>query len=574
MPDELDEIRSRINIVDLVSERVQLTKTGKTFKGLCPFHREKTPSFYIYPEQGRYFCFGCHERGDIFTYVMKTQGVDFREALETLANRAGVTLRPRPREKESNQKQLLEKILETACNFFVKRFAESPFAQEYAISRGLTPDVIAEWKIGYAPDSGEELISVLRKSNFSLRDAEQAGVVAGTESAGYSDFFRNRLIFPVYNERGSLIAFGGRALDDSQPKYLNSKETLLFRKSETLYGLHRAKSKLSQTKEAILVEGYFDVISCHRAGLTEAIAPLGTSFNDRHAKALKKWCNKVVLAYDSDSAGIKAAERTLIVLKTAGFDCKVALLPPNEDPDCLFHSHGAARLHQVVQKAVSPLRFRIEILRRMYPHDIERSDSAFWKECKKVLANAEDKLEQQQIIQELAAIHPSSKIDYKATVVALRKDVENLEKKQKFVREQTHTISSEKKNLSSEAIPPSAERVLLRAALRPELRGKVISLLEEEGLLVSSSGRKLADRLLHEIRLLGKDCDPGTILENLSEEERKLFALFERPEEGPLTQIWLEDSIAKLRHEKEKREARKHPDSVIAIVEALKKKKS
>ncbi|HWP31350.1 MAG TPA: DNA primase [Fimbriimonadales bacterium] len=573
MPDELDEIRSRISLVDLVSERVQLTRAGKTFKGLCPFHREKTPSFYIYPEQGRYFCFGCQERGDIFSFVMKTQGLDFKEALDVLAKRAGVTLKPRFQEKEPNQKQLLGKILETACSFFNKSFFESSFAQEYASNRGLTPDIIAEWKIGYAPDSDEELIRVLRKSNFSLRDAEQAGVVTGSESSGYRDFFRNRLIFPVHDERGNLIAFGGRALDDSQPKYLNSKETPLFRKSETLYGLHRAKSKLSQTKEAILVEGYFDVISCHRAGLTEAVAPLGTAFNDRHAKVLKKWCDKVILAYDSDSAGVKASERALIFLKTVGIDCRVALLPPQEDPDRLFQNHGAAKLHQIVQKSVSPLRFRIEIVRRMYPHGIEKADSAFWKEIKKVLATAEDKLEQQQLIQELAALHPSSKIDYKATVAALRKDVENLGKKQKFVGEQTSRVLPGKTSKSNEVVPPIAERVILRAVLRPEFRKKALPLLEEEGFLVSGSGRRLADRVLHEIRLLGEDCDPGSVLENLEEGDRQLFALFERPEEGPLTEAWLEDSIAKLRYEKEKREARKHPDSAIAIVEALKKKK-
>lgn len=574
MSDELDEIRSRISLVDLVGERVQLTRAGKAFKGLCPFHREKTPSFYIYPEQGRYFCFGCQERGDIFSFVMKSQGLDFREALDILAKRAGITLKPRFRDSETNQRQLLSKILETACSFFRKSLSDSSFAQEYALSRGLTPDVIAEWKIGYAPDSDEELIRVLRKSNFSLHDAEQAGVVSGTESSGYRDFFRNRLIFPVHDERGNLIAFGGRALDDSQPKYLNSKETPLFRKSETLYGLHRAKSKLSQTREAILVEGYLDVISCHRAGLTETIAPLGTAFNERHAKVLKKWCDKVILAYDSDSAGVKATERALIFLKTAGIDCRVALLPPQEDPDCLFQNHGAAKLHHIVQKSVSPLRFRIEIVRRIYPHGTEKADSDFWKEIKKVLATAEDKLEQQQLIHELAALHPSSKIDYKATVAALRKDVENIEKRQKFIRERIPEASIAKTKVQSDAVPPFAERVILRAALRPELRKKVISLLEEEGILVSSSGRRLADRVLQEIRLLGEDCDPGSVLENLEESERQLFALFERPEEGPLTEAWLEDSIAKLRYEKEKREARKKPDSAIAIVEALKRKKT
>ena len=398
MADEIDEIRARIDIVDLIGQRVNLRRTGKNFLGLCPFHDDKRPSFNVDPSAQRYRCWSCQEHGDAFTWVQKTQNLDFREALELLAKQAGVTLTRNPSDakKKSERAQHLE-IMESALAFFKDQLAKSTVALDYLKGRGIEDQTVAEWELGYAPDVGEALAVHLQKKGYSLAVCRSLFLVEEDSSGGYYDKFRGRLMFPIRDERGALVAFGGRILGDGIPKYINSSDTDLYKKSMVLYGLNRAANSLSKMKprRAVLCEGYLDVIACHRSGVTGAVASLGTALSDNHAKLLKRWSDEVVILYDADSAGQKAAEGALEKCKIEGLPARVALMPPGDDPDTLLRRSGPSAVAESVEKSVTPTEFRLGRVVAAHPE----KDSQFWTEVVGVLAQADDVTEIQKHIQ-------------------------------------------------------------------------------------------------------------------------------------------------------------------------------
>lgn len=429
MADEREEIRARINILDLVGSVVPLKRAGKHFKGLCPFHQDKNPSFYVDPTLGRYKCWSCGEAGDIFTWVMKTQNLDFAGALRELADMAGVTLKGPGSSVPASERQNQRRAMEVALAFFREQLTKSEVALKYCERRDITAETMAEWELGYAPDVGEALASHLKRAGFSLPECRALFLVDQDQSGGYFDRFRGRLMFPIRDERGELVAFGGRLMGDGHPKYINSGDTPLYRKSRVLYGMYRARDSLSKQKQAVLVEGYLDVIACHRAGVTTALASLGTSVTEDHAKLLKRWVEEVVVLYDADAAGQKAANRAVDVLRAEGIRVRVALMPQGEDPDTLLRTSGPLAVQRAVEGGLTPQQYRLLALEQRVGPDQEQ----FWTEAVEILADSAGDLETEANLVRLAAMYPGTK-DVNVAVKALKRMISQARKK--LVQEQ------------------------------------------------------------------------------------------------------------------------------------------
>ena len=363
-PQFLEEIRTRLACSEVVGRRVRLVRKGREHSGLCPFHNEKTPSFTVNDDKGFFHCFGCGAHGDVIGFSMRIDNLSFPEAVEKLAGEAGLPI-PRftPAERERAQRQqTLHDVVEAACAWFQKQL-EGPGGKPglaYLRGRGLTAETIARFRLGYAPDSRHALKTALKAAGVEEGLLLEAGLIVRPEDGRDSfDFFRGRVIFPIMDQRGRVVAFGGRILGDGQPKYLNSRDTPLFDKGRTLYALDKARAGVAggagRTPAAlVVVEGYMDVIALHEAGFTGAVAPLGTAITERQIEALWKLAPEPILCLDGDAAGqraaLRAAERVLPLLKP-GFSLRFATLPASEDPDSLIRRHGSAAMSQVLEAA-------------------------------------------------------------------------------------------------------------------------------------------------------------------------------------------------------------------------------
>jgi DNA primase len=358
----IDEIKSRIDIVDLVSESVKLRRSGKSYTGFCPFHpNSKTPAFAVFPESGTWRCFGqCNEGGDIFKFVMKKEGWDFTEALRYLADRAGVKLEPQTPERQAAEEEYerLHALLEEAASFFHNSLLKTPAgasALEYLYKRGLTPETVELFGLGYAPDSFDATLAQMRLKGYSNDELVQVGLVNERDSGGFYDKFRNRITFPIRDVAGKMTGFGARILNpEDNPKFLNSPQTVLFDKSHLLYGLDQARKTIRAKDQVVIVEGYLDVIVLHQAGFSNTVSPMGTALNEDQLRYLKKYTRRIVLALDADAAGEKATLRGLDLARNAldhadelvfdahgllrhearlEADVRVTTMPPGMDPD-------------------------------------------------------------------------------------------------------------------------------------------------------------------------------------------------------------------------------------------------
>jgi DNA primase len=331
----IERIKQKLDIVEEIGAVVSLKKSGKAYKGLCPFHGERTPSFYVFPDKQDWHCFGCGERGDLFTFVQKQQSLDFKEALELLAERAGIPLeasaRPETSEEaaETAARKRLRALNEAAAIWFHHQLLQSTAAQycrSYLDSRGVSSESIAHWRLGYAPD-GDALVQYLLSAGYSNNELVEAGLAReATRGGGMYAYFRNRLIFPIRDARGQTVAFGGRALDGSNPKYLNTPQTLLFDKSATLYGLDLAREAIRRTNRVVIVEGYMDAVVTHQYGTRNVVACIGSAITEKHIRQIKKLTRRVTLALDPDAAGESATLRGITVAQQA-FDRMVVPIP-------------------------------------------------------------------------------------------------------------------------------------------------------------------------------------------------------------------------------------------------------
>ncbi len=359
----LEKIKSQNDIVDVISERVRLKKSGRNFTGLCPFHNEKTPSFSVSQEKQIYKCFGCGEAGNVISFVMKEKNLPFIEAVKYLANRANIPLEIGNKEnnKLSQKKDLLYRVNVEAAKFFFSNLMNNQQAKEYFLNRGIKESTIKKFGLGYANDSWNNLIFYLRRKGINDNLLEEAGLISVNKEKGRKyDRFRNRVMFPVFDYQGRVIGFGGRVLDDSKPKYLNSPETLVFQKGTNLYGLNFALKHNISERYFIIVEGYMDLISLHQYGITNVVASLGTALTINQARLLKRYADKVVISYDADIAGQMATLRGLEVLRTAGFDVRVLNIPQGKDPDEYVRSNGRDAFLKLVNVAEPLIDYRIK----------------------------------------------------------------------------------------------------------------------------------------------------------------------------------------------------------------------
>lgn len=348
----IDTVRRAVDIVEVVGRHVSLQKKGRHWWGLCPFHGEKTPSFSVDPEQQLFYCFGCHQGGTVFTFLMHVEGREFRDVVETLAEECGI---PRPDDGGAprDPHQRLRAVLEWTQEYFLdhkRRFSDR--LGEYLGTRGVDPSLTERFGLGYAPDGWHGLKDVLQRRGVTLDEMVEAGVVVRRDQGGGYDRWRDRLMFPIWDTEGRVVAFGGRALaPDQEPKYLNSPETPLFHKGQLLYGSHLARPMWRKGKAALVVEGYFDVIACHQAGLGQAVGQLGTALTDIHARYLARYCEEVDLLLDQDSAGQEAMRRAYLTLAATGLKVNQIMLPAGiKDPGELVQTQGGQALAEAFRQ--------------------------------------------------------------------------------------------------------------------------------------------------------------------------------------------------------------------------------
>ncbi|WP_282002106.1 DNA primase [Veillonella denticariosi] len=358
----IEQIKDANDIVSVISEHVALKKRGKNYWGCCPFHNEKTPSFSVAPDKGFYYCFGCHASGNAIKFLMELDHLTFVEALERLANRANIPLpeaklSPEQRARDERRKKLYE-ACDLAATFFHNCLTQTSMGKpglDYLKKRGLTKDTIEKFKLGFAPDGWDKLYHAFHERGIEDSILLELNLVRKNQKGQFYDFFRNRVMFPIMDGKGRVVAFGGRVMDDSTPKYLNSPESPIFEKGKILFAFDKAYKSIRQEKQAILVEGYMDVISAHNQGVTNVVASLGTAYTKDHGHILMRQADEIVLAYDMDGAGRQAATRAIELLQNTDFKVRVLAMPDGKDPDDYVRNHGAKAFKELIAQAVKPL---------------------------------------------------------------------------------------------------------------------------------------------------------------------------------------------------------------------------
>lgn len=418
---DIDEVRSRVDIVSVVEQYVTLKRSGSRLKGLCPFHQEKTPSFHVNPDLGMWHCFGsCAEGGDVFKFIQKIENLSFPEALERLALRAGVTLTPKTGRaasvdsgsaaapSEAGERDRLYRINALALGFYRDMLGRSSEARDYLQGRGLAHAIQDAFHIGFAPDIWDGLTTFLTRKGVPLADAEKAGLVSKNER-GYFDKLRGRLIFPILDVQERPIAFGGRLIAEArpgQPKYWNSPETPVFSKSRTLYGLWRARKAIAAQGQAVVVEGYTDVVAAHQAGFENVVATLGTSLTEEHVRILARLAPTVLLGFDADSAGLKAAFRAAEIFEAQEVEVRVLDLPDGDDPDSLLRAGKRRVFEQAMTNALPLVEYRLKRLVQKEPTETERDRVALFRKALPILASVPSMIEREQYVKLLAPYHP------------------------------------------------------------------------------------------------------------------------------------------------------------------------
>ena len=405
--DELiEEVRSKNDIVDVISSYVKLQKKGSSYFGLCPFHNEKSPSFSVSRQKQMYYCFGCGAGGNVFTFLMEYENYSFLEALKYLADRAGVELPRQELSKEAREradtKAILLEINKAAARYFYIQLKErqGERALAYLKGRQLGDDTIRAFGLGYANKYSDDLYRYLKGQGYQDDMIAKAGLITVDEKHGAHDKFWNRVMFPIMDANSRVIGFGGRVMGDGKPKYLNSPETMIFDKSRNLYGLNRARS--SRKPYFLLCEGYMDVISLHQAGFTNAVASLGTALTQGHASLIKRYVKEVYLTYDSDEAGTKAALRAIPILREAGISAKVIRMEPYKDPDEFIKNLGKEAFEDRIREARNGFLFGVEVLERDYDLTSPEGKTDFLKEVARRLGEFEEDIERNNYIEAVA----------------------------------------------------------------------------------------------------------------------------------------------------------------------------
>ncbi len=498
----LEDLKTRFDIVDVISEYIELKRAGQNFKGLCPFHSEKTPSFMVNPDRQRFHCFGCNAGGDVINFVMKYENMSFQEVVRLFAKKAGIELKAyRASDSGGGLKDKLLEIHLTASKAFVENLARSKTAQAYLRRRGLTEETIRFFSLGYAMKDWHHLSNYLKVKGFQAQAIAQSGLVSSGEKGVY-DIFRDRIMFPICDVSGDIIAFGGRVMDDTQPKYLNSPESVLFKKGDTLYGLNVAKDAIRKKGYAIIVEGYLDVIMSHQYEFTNTVAPLGTALTTGHLQKLKRFTKRAVLVFDGDDAGQSAARRSIPILVGQGFSTGILLLPEKEDPDSFLQKKGSESYGSLISGAKSVIDFVLKI------HGRDKTEAVH--EAIQIISAADDPITKEELIGELAR-----KTDKSETAIR-----ESLRKLGRRSGEKGKTEASSSQASSGNVFSYDEEMLLLSAVVSfPDRLGLVIRQVQVEDIR-NATVRNIFGRLAE----VSGEKDMEARLSSLGAEEKNLLS--------------------------------------------------
>ena len=407
----IDEVRQTNDIVDIISQYVRLKRSGRNFFGLCPFHNEKSPSFSVSPDKQIFHCFGCGVGGNVFTFLTKIEGIGFVEAVQMLAERSNIQL-PTLENSGDTAKEILKskvyKVNEFAAEYYHQNLykPESKIAQEYIKKRKLSNETLKSFQIGFS-GKFDELYKELKKQGFEDKEILESGLVNRNDRGGYIDRYRNRLMFPICDVRGRVIAFGGRVLDDSKPKYINSPENVVYSKGRNLFGLNVAKK--GDIKKMLIVEGYMDVISLHQRGITNVVAPLGTALTQQQGWLLRKSSEQIILSFDSDEAGLTAKLRALDILQDMGCDIRVLQMDGAKDPDEYIIKYGNARFNTLIEKALSVIEFKVKVLKRNLNLESTNDKIKFLNEIAKLISKVDNTMEKEVYIEKISKEYDISK---------------------------------------------------------------------------------------------------------------------------------------------------------------------
>lgn len=519
----IEEIRSKNDIVDVVSGYVRIQKKGNSYFGLCPFHNEKSPSFSVSGVKQMFYCFGCGAGGNVISFLMQYENATFQEAVATLAERAGVELpkieySEETKQRENKRNTLLEINKEAAKYFYyMLRSPKGKVGLEYFEKRQLSEETMKKFGLGFADGAGSDLTAYLRSKGYPDELIKESGLIGFDEKRGMHDKFWNRVMFPIQDSNHRVIGFGGRVMGDAKPKYLNSPETLIFDKSRNLYGLNFART--SRKGNIILCEGYMDVIAMHQAGFTQAVASLGTAFTTGQASLLKRYTEDVLLAYDSDGAGVNAALRAIGILKESGLRGKVINMQPYKDPDEFIKNLGAEAFEERIRQAENSFFFELRILERDYQMDDPESKTAFHREIAKKLCGFEEEVERENYIQSVADKYHIGFDNLRKLVAgyAARTGlVQPLERPKKTVQQ---------KNTPEENVRKSQRLLLTWITEEPELYAKIKMYVDVED-FTDELYKQVATRLFEE---LDKGVfNPAAIVSAFEDEEdqKKVAELF------------------------------------------------
>jgi DNA primase len=564
----IDDLKSHADIVQIVQERVPLRRSGTAWKGLCPFHGEKTPSFHVNGEKGFFHCFGCAVGGDVIKFVELYDKISFPEAVRQLAARVGLTV-PEPEDaaqdaESQRDREALLKAHEVAAAWFREQLetGAGTVARRQLKERGLTAETVALLGIGYAPPAREGVKTRLLKEGFTLPLLLKSGLVVQREGGVSVDRFRNRLMIPICRDTGPIVAFGGRAMEaGQQPKYLNSPETPIYVKGRTLYGLNLSRTAITRAKHAVMVEGYFDVAQALQAGITNVVASSGTALTPAQARLLKRFTSKVVLSFDPDAAGQGAAARSSELLVTEGFQVNVAIMPAGDDPDNFIRKQGGAAYQEKLRTSRQYLEYLLD--RTAAEHDFARDDSRreFLNRMLSVAARIPDAAQRDQFADRLA---------HKARIT---EEVVRAEIRKAAVNRQT---SIEERRLPALGQVKPAERGLIWALMRAPSTGlEALEELEREDLEGLATGQIIEQA--RSLQGLPAASLPETLLERLSSGEAGLVREISRQSHAPAEAVDCIRTLKCLRYDRERAEVQReidrlqeqagdgHEDQIVAL---------
>lgn len=406
----LEDIRFQNDIVEVIGSYFNLKRAGSSFKALCPFHKEKTPSFHVNPQRQIYHCFGCGSGGDVFKFVMQYEGVNFTTAAKMLAQRVGIPLELEESDEGVSDKNVLYQLHSEVAALYHRALLESKSAEkarQYLKQRELSKETVEEFLIGYAPDRWDAVLNWAQKKKYRTEQIEKAGLIlkkSNTSTSNYYDRFRNRLMFPIFDEQNRVIGFSARSLEANSKgaKYVNSPETQLFNKSRVLYALEKARRHIVESRQAIICEGQIDVIRCHQTGFKTAVSSQGTAFTDNHVRILRRYADSVCIVFDPDKAGEDAAIRTATIFMDAGLAVRIAALPENEDPDSFIRMNGAEAFSAVIDKAASVISYQITVLSTRENATTEIGVMRIAKEVLQTISHSPNAVQRAKLVQEAA----------------------------------------------------------------------------------------------------------------------------------------------------------------------------